>query len=121
MLYFKLEFIRENSLMNDKTKIMLNIMTIILIAILCFAMCTKTFQNDTFYTIKIGEHIMQNGIDMKDPFSFHDLKYTYPHWLYDVGIYLIYNIGGFTRNIYIYNYTYNYSWNNFIYNKCKTF
>ena len=32
---------------------------------------------------------------MKDPFSWHEnLEYTYPHWLYDVGIYLIYNIGG---------------------------
>ena len=31
---------------------------------------------------------------MKDPFSFHDLDYTYPHWAYDVGIYLIYSIGG---------------------------
>ena len=48
---------------------------------------------EIFYTIKIGEHILQNGIDMKDPFSWHEnLEYTYPHWLYDVGIYLIYNI-----------------------------
>mgnify|MGYP003311497687 CR=1 FL=1 len=31
---------------------------------------------------------------MRDPFSYHDLEYTYPHWLYDVGIYLIYSVGG---------------------------
>ena len=79
----------------NKTKIKFNVMAIILIALFCFAVCPITFQNDTFYTIKIGEHIMQNGIDMKDPFSFHDLKYTYPHWLYDVGIYLSYKAGGF--------------------------
>ena len=79
---------------NNKTKIRFNIMAIILIVILCFAVCPKTFQNDTFYTIKIGENIVKNGIDMHDPFSFHDLEYTYPHWLYDVGVYLIYNIGG---------------------------
>ena len=100
----------------DKTKIRFNVMAIILIAIFCFAICPKTFQNDTFYTIKIGEHIMQNGIDMKDPFSFHDLKYTYPHWLYDVGTYLVYNIGGFTRSVYCNCYISNYSWNYFIHN-----
>ena len=44
---------------------------------------------------------------MKDHFSWHeDLEYTYPHWLYDVGTYLVYQlgenigIGGFTA-IYI--------------------
>lgn len=78
----------------DRTSIRFNIMAILLIAIFCFSISPVTLQNDTFYTIKIGEHIIQNGIDMRDPFSFHDLEYTYPHWLYDVGIYLIYNVGG---------------------------
>ena len=78
----------------DKNDIRFNILAILLIAIFCFSISPVTLQNDTFYTIRIGEHILENGIDMKDPFSFHDLKYTYPHWLYDVGIYLIYNIGG---------------------------
>jgi len=78
----------------DFTSIRFNILAIILIAIFCFSISPITLQNDTFYTIKIGEHILENGIDMKDPFSFHNLKYTYPHWLYDVGIYLIYSIGG---------------------------
>lgn len=76
--------------------------------IFCIFNNTKTFQNDTFYTIKIGEHIVQNtdkitdllpwnkGLDMKDPFSWHEnLPYTYPHWLYDVATYGIYSIGGF--------------------------
>ena len=78
----------------SKENIRFNTMAIILIAIFCFALSPVTLQNDTFYTIKIGEHIIQNGIDMKDPFSYHNLEYTYPHWLYDVGIYLMYNIGG---------------------------
>ena len=78
----------------SKENIRFNTMAIILIAIFCFALSPVTLQNDTFYTIKIGKHIIQNGIDMKDPFSYHDLTYTYPHWLYDVGIYLAYNIGG---------------------------
>ena len=79
----------------DKNSIRFTIMAVILIAIFCFAISPVTLQNDTFYTIKIGEHILQNGIDMKDPFSWHEnLQYTYPHWLYDVVIYLVYNIGG---------------------------
>ena len=77
----------------DKSSIRFTIMAIVLIAIFCFSIAPVTLQNDTFYTIKIGEHILQNGIEMKDPFSWHEnLEYTYPHWLYDVGIYLIYNI-----------------------------
>ena len=87
--------IRDNKIKEiNKTDIRFNIMAILLIAIFCFAISPVTLQNDTFYTIKIGEHIINNGIDMHDPFSFHNLEYTYPHWLYDVGIYLIYNIGG---------------------------
>lgn len=78
----------------NKNDIRFNILAIILIVIFCFSISPVTLQNDTFYTIEIGEHILENGIDMEDPFSFHDLKYTYPHWLYDVGIYLIYSIGG---------------------------
>lgn len=84
----------------DKNSIRFNVMAVLLIVIFCFSITPITLQNDTFYTIKIGEHILENGIDMQDPFSFHDLKYTYPHWLYDVGIYLIYSIGGHT-GIYI--------------------
>ena len=37
------------------------------------------FQNDTFYTIKIGELIFNKGIDMQDHFTIHNLPYTYPH------------------------------------------
>ena len=92
----------------DKTSIRFNILAILLIAIFCFSITPITLQNDTFYTIKIGEHIIQNGIDMHDPFSYHNISYTYPHWLYDVGIYLIYNIGGQVRNIYIYSSIINY-------------
>lgn len=79
----------------DKSSIRFTVMAVVLIAIFCFAISPVTLQNDTFYTIKIGEHILQNGIDMKDPFSWHEnLQYTYPHWLYDVVIYLVYSIGG---------------------------
>ena len=93
--------------MNKNTKIKFNVLAIFIIIIFSFALTPKTLQNDTYYTIAIGEHILENGIDMKDPFSWHEnLEYTYPHWAYDVGTYLVYHlgenigIGGFTA-IYI--------------------
>ena len=56
------------------------ILAVALIAIFCVVLTPVTLQNDTFYTIKIGEHIVKNGIDMQDPFSWHqELAYTYPH------------------------------------------
>ncbi len=86
----------------NKKKILSNnvkfsIIAIILIVIFCVAISPITLQNDTYYTIKIGEHIQNNGIDMKDPFSWHEgLNYTYPHWLYDLLTFKIYETFGFT-------------------------
>jgi hypothetical protein len=69
-----------------------NVIAIILIIIFCVAISPITMQNDTYYTIAIGKHIEEYGIDMQDPFSWHeDLPYTYPHWLYDLSIYKIYS------------------------------
>ncbi len=77
------------------------ILAVVLISIFCIALTPVTFQNDTYYTIKVGEHIAKNGIDMEDPFSWHeDLGYTYPHWGYDLVNYYIYNSFGFA-GIYI--------------------
>ena len=82
------------NLEEKNTNIKFNILAIICIIIFSFALSPVTLQNDTFYTIKIGEHIINNGIDMQDPFSWHEnLPYTYPHWAYDTAIYLIYNLG----------------------------
>lgn len=78
-----------------KKKTPMIVVSIIIIIMLCLAFTTKSFQNDTFYTIKIGESILEHGIDMKDHFSWHELDYTYPHWLFDIIIYKIYDIGGF--------------------------
>lgn len=91
-----------NSLKIDSKKAKkFSIIFLTLSFIFALGLVKKTFQNDTFYTIKIGELIINNGIDMMDHFSFHNaLSYTYPHWLYDSFIYLIYKIGGFT-SIYI--------------------
>ena len=90
--------------MEKKTKVKFNVLAIFCIVIFCMAITPITFQNDTYYSIAIGKHIVETGtVDMMDPFSWHEnLPYTYPHWAYDVGTYLIYNlgesigIGGFT-------------------------
>lgn len=80
---------------DKKTKIKFNIIAIISIIIFAFAISPKTLQNDTYYTIEIGKYILENGITMQeDPFSWHELSYSFPHWAYDVMIYLIYSIGG---------------------------
>ena len=98
---------KENKTKNEKLKKNINIninftiVPIVLIAIFCICVTPITLQNDTYYTIKIGELIKNNGIDMMDHFSWHEnLSYTYPHWLYDLCTYFIYAIGGF-KGIYI--------------------
>lgn len=83
---------------NDKKKTnrRFNILAIICICIFAIGIAPKTLQNDTYYTITLGEYVLNNGIDMMEHFSWHSgLIYTYPHWLYDIFIYLVYNIGGF--------------------------
>ena len=78
------------------------ILAIFCIAIFSFAIVEKAFQNDTFYTIKIGQLIRTNGIDYMDHFSWHEnLPYMYPHWLYDVIISLIYDFCGGYTGLYI--------------------
>ena len=85
----------------EKKNIIGGIIIAILIALFSFSVAPKTLQNDTFYTVSIGNLIMENGIDMKDHFSWHkDLPYTYPHWLYDVFMSIIYNIGSW-KGIYL--------------------
>lgn len=79
----------------NKKQVIFEILAIILISIFCISLTPKTLQNDTFYTIKIGEQIAQSGqVDMQEHFSWHkQLKYTYPHWLYDLITYYIYDMG----------------------------
>ena len=97
---------KENKKSSNKDKlknrkinsaVVFTIMAIIAISIISIALTPVTLQNDTFYTIKIGEHISKYGIDMQDPFSWHEnLGYTYPHWGYDLITYYIYSAFGMT-------------------------
>ena len=88
---------KESKVLNIKFVIM----SIICIILFVIAIVPKSLQNDTFYTIKLGELILENGIDMQEHFAWHEgLPYTYPHWLYDIIIYLVFAVGGF-NGIYI--------------------
>ena len=81
--------------MKENTNIKFHVLAMACIIIFCFAITPVTFQNDTYYSIAIGKHVIETGtVDMQDPFSWHeDLPYTYPHLAYDIGTYLVYQLG----------------------------
>ena len=76
------------------------ILSLILIVVLVIGCVRLEFQNDTFYSIKIGEDIIKYGVDFLDHHSFHNLAYSYPHNLFDVIVYLVYSFGNF-RALYL--------------------
>ena len=78
-----------------------DIFVIISFLLVVIAITIKPLQNDTFYYIKIGEDILKNGIDFLDHYSIHNLEYLYPHWLFDIILFKVYDIGGFA-GIYIF-------------------
>lgn len=67
---------------------------IILLIILCTIGTTqKEFPNDTLFNISIGKYIINNGIDMKEHFSWiNGLSYTYSHWAFDIIVYKLFSI-----------------------------
>lgn len=81
---------------NKIKNILFHAIAVICISIFCCCIAPKVLQNDTFYTIPIGEYIYNNGISdlTTDNFSWHELPYTYPHWLYDLMMFVIYNSFG---------------------------
>ena len=94
-------FKKINNFLDNNKVIAFDILAILLIILFAVSVSPKSLQNDTFYTVSVGNLILENGIDMQDHFSWHEgLPYTYPHWLYDVIMAQIYNLGGWTA-IYI--------------------
>ena len=49
----------------------------------------------------MGEGIREYGLDGVDHYSWHNLPYTYPHWLYDLITSLVYDFAGGYAGIYI--------------------
>ena len=91
------EMIKKNDEKKDRIsfsvrEVIFDFLVVICLVIFSIIISPKELQNDTFYTIKCGEYIFQNGILnlTSDPFSWLDLPYSWPHWLYDLMIYIIY-------------------------------
>ena len=86
---------------NKHWELIFEIIAIIVIVLFAISLSPKNVQNDIFYTVSVGKLISENGIDFKDHFSWHEnLPYTYPHWLYDLMMFKIYDFGGWNA-IYI--------------------
>lgn len=82
--------------LSNKKSIIFHIIAVLCIVMYGVALAPKVLQNDTYYTIKIGEFIYNNGVSnlTQDLYSWHNLPYTYPHWLYDLIMFVIYNSFG---------------------------
>ena len=78
------------------------ILSIIIVLIFSASLVEKTFQNDTFFTIAVGNKILSHGIYTDETFSIHEgLKYENVRWMFDITIATIYNVFGFL-GIYIF-------------------
>ena len=67
-----------------------------LLIVIILMTVTKEMQNDTFFTIATGEHILQEGYDNVDHLTWHeDLGFYKLRWAFDVAIAFIYNTFGF--------------------------
>ena len=74
----------------------LNLLFCLLIMLAGICLVSKTFQNDTYYTIAIGENIQSLGVDGAEHFTWLPLeRYTYPHWLFDLIVSKAYDLGDF--------------------------
>ena len=67
-----------------------------LLIVIILMTVTKEMQNDTFFTIATGEHILQEGYDNVDHLTWHEnLGFYKLRWAFDVAIAFIYNTFGF--------------------------
>ena len=78
-----------------KNKKLYIVFSMLLIVIILMTI-TKEMQNDTFFTIATGEHILQEGYDNVDHLTWHEnLGFYKLRWAFDVAIAFIYNTFGF--------------------------
>ncbi|MBQ8044364.1 MAG: hypothetical protein IJ272_09525 [Clostridia bacterium] len=70
---------------------------VVIFAVFILVISPRVMQNDTFWSIKVGERIVREGIFGLDNFSIHEgLHYIAHHFLTDVLIYVVYSFSGFT-------------------------
>ena len=79
-----------------RTKRAWRIFWALVLLVLSFFVVERTFQNDTFYVIKMGEAVLDYGVDFKDHWAWSaQIGYNYPHIIYNVLIALTYRVSGF--------------------------
>jgi len=73
-----------------------NIVIILLVLFIGICVANKYFQNDTFFTIALGEETLQNGVHNKEVLTYHEnFKYYNIRWLFNVVIALLNKQFGF--------------------------
>lgn len=76
-------------------RIIIYLLASLLLITFVISMSPLPMQNDTFWSIKVGEEIIQRGIETIDVFSIHTgLKYIAHHFLTDAMIYIVYSFFG---------------------------
>ena len=87
--------------MKKENKIKLIIFCVLAVFI-GISVVSKTFQGDTYFTIALGEDILQNGINTDEVLTYHsDFQFYNVRWAFDILIATIYNSFGFI-GIYIF-------------------
>ena len=67
----------------------------ILLLFLTVCLVNPRFQNDTYYIIKLGEQILDRGIDLTDHWAWSaQLVNTYPHFLFNIILAVLYRASG---------------------------
>lgn len=85
-----------------KKNIIIHLIQILIIILFMCSIINKEFQNDTFFTIAIGERVLEYGIETEEKLVWHEeLEYTNSRWLFDSIIAIINNYFGFL-GIYIF-------------------
>lgn len=83
--------------MKKYTKQILYTLTIMVFIAFIIVISPKAMQNDTFWSIEVGEKIVKEGVFGLDDFSIHEnLYYIAHHFLTDVLIYVVHSFAGFT-------------------------
>ena len=70
---------------------------LVLLVLLCFAVYTPVFANDTYWILNAGRYISSKGLPTIDPFTMHvGLNVPIQQWLSDVIFYRIDSVLGQT-------------------------
>ena len=87
----------------NKTQVR-KVVIILSICIFIFSifLVSKEMQNDTFFTIRIGNDVFENGMSRVDNLTIHDnIQFIHLRWAFDAIIAILYNLFSF-KGIYIF-------------------